>query len=153
MIKREQIARLGILIATVAAVAFVQPASAATCNVPSAPHPTIQAAVDDIGCAPIVIAAGTYSGSVVIARSVNLTGAGSDQTFVQGQVQVNSGTVHLAGLHLTAPNDALWRTRGPRSRVSTSRWSTMRSPKPRSSPTVSNRGERERGRRFRRDNS
>jgi len=108
MIKREQIVRLGILVATLAVVAFAQPATAATCNVPSAPHPTIQAAVDDIGCAPIVIAAGTYSGSVVIARSVNLTGAGSDQTFVQGQVQVNSGTVHLVGLHLTAPNDALW---------------------------------------------
>ncbi len=103
MIKREQIERLGILIATVAVVAMAQPAAAATCNVPSAPHPTIQAAVDDIGCAPIVIAAGTYSESVVIARTVNLTGAGSDQTFIQGQVQVTSGTVHLAGLHITAP--------------------------------------------------
>ena len=108
MTKREQIARLGFLLAVVGLVAFAHSAPAATCNVPSAPHPTIQAAVDDIGCAPIIIAAGTYAGTVVIARTVNLTGAGSDQTFVQGQVQVTSGTVHLSGLHITAPADALW---------------------------------------------
>ncbi len=108
MIKREQFERLGILTATVLTVAMALPAGAATCNVPSAPHPTIQAAVDDIGCAPIVIAAGTYSESVAIARTVNLTGAGSDQTFIQGQVQITSGTVHLAGLHITGPADALW---------------------------------------------
>ena len=108
MIRREQIVRLAMMVATVAGVAFALPVSAATCNVPSAPHPTIQAAVDDIGCAPIVIAAGTYSESVAIARTVNLTGAGSGQTFIQGQVQVTSGTVHLAGLHITGPVDALW---------------------------------------------
>jgi hypothetical protein len=108
MLKPGQIARLGILIAMVAVVVLVHPAVAATCNVPSAPHPNIQAAIDDIGCAPIVIAAGTYSESVAVARSVNLTGAGSDQTFIQGQVQITSGTVHLAGLHITGPADALW---------------------------------------------
>ena len=81
---------------------------AATCIVPSGTHPDIQTAIGDIGCEPIVIAAGTYVESPVIARTVSLTGAGSDQTFIQGQVQVTVGTVHLAGLHITAPADALW---------------------------------------------
>ena len=86
----------------------VTPAGAATCNVPSATHTDIQTAVDDIGCAPIVIAAGTFIESVMIARSVNLTGAGSGQTFIQGQVQISDGTVHLAGIHLSAAGEALW---------------------------------------------
>lgn len=81
---------------------------AATCNVPSGTHPDIQTAIGDIGCGPIVIAAGTYVETPVISRTVDLTGAGSDQTFIQGQVQVTAGTVHLAGLHITAPADALW---------------------------------------------
>lgn len=108
MVKSTRISAVIILVAVVIVAGVSTPAMAATCNVPSGSHPDIQTAVDDIGCAPIIIAAGTYAGTVVIARTVNLTGAGSDQTYLQGQVQVTSGTVHLSGLHITAPADALW---------------------------------------------
>lgn len=108
MSNSTEISAVIILVAVVAAAGASAPVEAATCNVPSVTYSDIQAAVDDIGCAPIVIAAGTYPGTVVIARTVNLTGAGSDQTYLQGQVQIASGTVHLAGLHITAPVDALW---------------------------------------------
>jgi len=108
MIKREQIAQLGILFATVATMAFVHPATAATCNVPSAPHPTIQAAINDIGCTGIVVAAGTFAEAPVIARSLSVQGAGSGSTFVQGQVEVSAGTVSLNGLNIAAPDEALW---------------------------------------------
>ncbi len=108
MIKKEQIAQLGILVATLAVVAFAQPASAATCNVPSAPHPTIQAAVDDVGCDPIVVAAGTFAEAPVIARTLGVQGAGSGQTYIQGQVEVSAGTVSLSGLNISAPGEALW---------------------------------------------
>jgi nitrous oxidase accessory protein NosD len=84
------------------------PVGAATCDVPSTTHPTIQSAVDDASCAPIVIAAGTYNENPIIDRTVNLTGSGSDQTFIHGQVQVTAGTVHLAGMHVLAAGEALW---------------------------------------------
>ena len=77
MIRSKQFEQLGILIATVAVLVIALPATAATCNVPSAPHPTIQAAVDDVACTQIVVAAGTYTGRVAIARSVNLPGRGA----------------------------------------------------------------------------
>lgn len=87
-------------------------AESATCDVPSGSHPNIQAAVDDSGCGPIVIAAGSYPESVVIARTLNLVGAGSDQTFIQGQVQIFAGAVHLAGMHISAADEALFSTSG-----------------------------------------
>jgi hypothetical protein len=108
MIKRRQFLRIGILIVTVATVAFAQSAAAATCNVPSAPHPTIQAAIDDIGCTEIVVAAGTFTEGPVIARSLSVQGAGSGSTFFQGQVEVSAGTVSLTGLNIAAAGEALW---------------------------------------------
>jgi len=80
---------------------------AATCSVPSAPHPTIQAAIDDTGCDPIIVAAGTYAEVLTISRSVAVQGAGSGQSFVQGGVDVSAGAVSLTGLHLLAAGDAL----------------------------------------------
>ena len=81
--------------------------SAATCNVPSAAHPDIQSAVADGACTEIVVAAGAFTESPVIGRSLTLRGAGSPSTFIQGRVEVTSGTVHLEGLHLAAEDDAL----------------------------------------------
>lgn len=43
------------------------------CNVPS-DYPTIQAAVNDVGCTTISVAAGTYAESLTIARPVDLRG-------------------------------------------------------------------------------
>ena len=40
------------------------PASAAPCHVPSSVYPTIQAAVNDVTCATINVAAGTYTENV-----------------------------------------------------------------------------------------
>ena len=88
-------------------VAATVPAAAATCSVPSAPHPTIQAAIDDIGCDPIVVAAGTYVEAPVIARSVSVQGAGSGQSSVQGRVEIQAGTVSLTGLSISAADNAL----------------------------------------------
>ena len=93
-----------VLLLTVAA----SPAGAATCNVPSAPHPTIQAAVDDVGCTDIVVAAGTYAEAPLIARDLSIQGAGSGSTYVQGQVQVTAGVVNLGGLNISAAGEALW---------------------------------------------
>jgi len=84
------------------------PASqAATCNVPSAPHPTIQSAVDDGTCTEINVAAGTFAEAPVIARTLSLQGAGSGQTFIQGRVEVAAGAVQFTGLHISAGGEAL----------------------------------------------
>jgi hypothetical protein len=108
MINSKQFGRRGILVAVVAAMVSAQSAVAATCNVPSAPHPTIQEAIDDIGCTEIVVAAGTFTEAPVVARTLSVQGAGSGSTFVQGQVEVSAGVVSLTGLNLAAPSEALW---------------------------------------------
>jgi len=48
----------------------------AVCSVPGV-YTTIQSAIDDVTCDEIVIAAGTFSESLVITRSVTIQGAGS----------------------------------------------------------------------------
>ena len=81
---------------------------AATCNVPSGPHPDLQTAVDDIGCDPIVVGAGSFVETVVVDRSLSLDGTGSDQSFIQGGVEVQAGTVNITGFHISGPGEALW---------------------------------------------
>ena len=80
---------------------------AATCQVPTPSHPDIQSAVSDVACTEVAVAAGTFAESPVIARSLTLLGAGSDQTFLQGRIEVTAGTVHLEGLHFAAGEDSL----------------------------------------------
>lgn len=61
--------------------------SGSTCNVPSGGtynYPTIQAAVNDAGCATINVAAGTYQENVKIERHVTINGAGASSTIVDG---------------------------------------------------------------------
>lgn len=99
--------RMRLCLLVVLAAAVAQPAAAAICNVPSTPHPNIQAAVDDVGCTEIIIAAGTFSEALVIARTLTLLGAGSGRTFVQGQIEASAGTVQLNGLHVAADNEPL----------------------------------------------
>lgn len=99
--------RMRLCLLVVLAAAIAQPAAAAICNVPSAPHPNIQAAVDDVGCTEIIIAAGTFSEAPVIARTLTLQGAGSGRTFVQGKIEVSAGTVQLNGLHIAADTEPL----------------------------------------------
>ena len=51
----------------------------ATCSVPSAGYPTIQAAVDDSTCATINVAPGVYPENITISRSLTLNGAQAGQ--------------------------------------------------------------------------
>lgn len=108
MVRNKNVRNLGILVVVTLAAGWASPVGAATCNVPSMPHPTIQAAIDDIGCTEIVVAAGTYTEAPVIGRTLSLQGAGSDQSFIQGQVGVSAGVVQLTGLHVAAASEALW---------------------------------------------
>ena len=108
MRQSDRSSNLAIMIAAVMVAAWTLPAGAATCSVPSSAIPTIQAAVDDVGCDPIVVAAGTYAEAPVIARSLTLNGAGSGQSYIQGQVEVSAGTVSLNGLNISAADEALW---------------------------------------------
>jgi hypothetical protein len=55
-------------------------ASAASCSVPSVPHPTIASALADITCDPVNVAAGTYDEVVSVTRNVAIHGAGAATT-------------------------------------------------------------------------
>ena len=64
-----------------------QIAGAAICNVPTA-YSTVQAAVNDLFCTEVVLAAQAFSESVTVARSLILRGAGSAATTIVGSVRV-----------------------------------------------------------------
>jgi hypothetical protein len=55
----------------------------AVCNVPG-DRGTIQAAVDDVNCSEIHVAAGAYDENVVISRTLSIVGQGPDRTVVNG---------------------------------------------------------------------
>jgi pectin methylesterase-like acyl-CoA thioesterase len=75
--------------------AFATPAAAAVCSVPSASHPTIQAAVDDAACTEIVVGVGTYVESVEIQRSLSITGDSASTTVIEGGVSATGAGVEL----------------------------------------------------------
>jgi hypothetical protein len=77
-------------------------AFSAVCSVPSQPHPTIQAAVNDAACTEIVLAAKVFAESVAISRSLLLRGDSSATTVIEGQVTVTGGSteVTLRGLQV-----------------------------------------------------
>lgn len=76
-------------------------AFAAVCNVPSAPHPAIQDAVDDLSCTEIVLAAQAYTESVTIDRSLELRGASTATSIVEGRVVVEGASIVVAARDLT----------------------------------------------------
>ena len=59
-------------------------ARALTCNVPSASYATIQDAIDDPACDPIVIAAGVHTENLVIDHDVTIQGSGQGITRILG---------------------------------------------------------------------
>jgi nitrous oxidase accessory protein NosD len=83
-------------------------AGADTCTVPSTAHPTIQSAVVTPSCSQIDVAAGTYTETVVVDRSLELTGAGSTSSFIRGGIEVQAGSAAVTGFHLSGPGEALW---------------------------------------------
>jgi hypothetical protein len=74
----------------------------AVCPVPSAGHPTIDAAVRDPVCTTAQLAAGTFAESVEIARDLALAGAGSAASVVAGPVRVtgSSSDVTISALRV-----------------------------------------------------
>jgi len=70
-------------------------AVAAVCTVPSGSHPTIQAAVDDPTCTEVAIAAGTYAESVEVDRTLEISGASSTTTIVEGRIALTGTGVEL----------------------------------------------------------
>ena len=61
-------------------------ATADVCGVPSGSYPSIQAAVDTPLCTEVVLAAQTFRESVAVPRSLELRGASSETTIIEGQV-------------------------------------------------------------------
>jgi hypothetical protein len=72
--------------------AWTAVAEAAVCAVPSGPHPTIQAAVDDAACTEVVLAAQSFAESVAVSRSLLLRGDSSATTVIEGQMTVTGNT-------------------------------------------------------------
>ena len=76
-------------------------AEAAFCQVPSASHPTIQAAVDDGSCTEIVLAAQIFEEPVLIPRDLVLRGTSTSTSVIAGQVTVQGGTTRVTLEDLT----------------------------------------------------
>ena len=79
-----------------------QSAAAAPCTVPTIAHPTLGAAVRDVACTTIQLAAGTFAENVVVARDLAIEGAGSGLSIVAGPIEIvgAASDVTLAGLSL-----------------------------------------------------
>jgi len=68
-----------VLLISLLAAATALSARGATCSVPSATYPTVQAAADDITCTTINVAPGVYAENISIMHTLTLNGAQSGQ--------------------------------------------------------------------------
>ena len=84
-------------------------AEAVVCPVPTGIHPTIQDAVDDIGCTEITLGIQVYTESVTIDRSLTISGVSSTSTAIAGRVAVvGSSTVFsLADLQVDGSHSSV----------------------------------------------
>jgi len=82
------------------------PTGAAVCQVPSGPYPTIQSAVDNPACTEIELAAQTFHESVVVARVLELRGASSPTTVIEGKLTVQGGSTRVVLEDLTVDGSA-----------------------------------------------
>ncbi len=96
----QQILRILVTVAAAFLLSSVN-AVAAVCNVPSGSHSTIQEAVDDITCTEVVIAVGSFTESVAVERSLNLSGDSSATTTVEGRFVVTGASTNIAISDLT----------------------------------------------------
>src|SRR5438046_592937 len=79
-------------------------AEAATCNVPTVSHPTIQSAVSDPSCDPIIVAMGAYTENVTISRSLTLEGAQAGNP-VAGRIFASPAESTISGMIFTPAPD------------------------------------------------
>jgi predicted outer membrane repeat protein len=93
-----------------------------TCQVPSANYSTIQSAVDDNNCDSIHVDDGTYFENVRISRSVMISGAGEDSTFMDANnvgtvITILQGAAEVSISNLIIQNGGLADSRGEGSGV------------------------------------
>jgi len=88
-------------LASVLAITGPPPAVAGSCTVPSASYPTLQSALDDPTCDPVLLGGATYIESPVIERSVTLEGQSSAASVIEGQITISAGAVVLNALTVT----------------------------------------------------
>ena len=99
--------RLLVLLAAGALAAVAaSPTWAGTCNVPSAPHPTVGAALRDANCTTVQLGAGAYAENVAVARDVTLQGGGSAATFLEGFLAATGATTDVTLAALTIDGTA-----------------------------------------------
>ena len=82
------------------------PTAADECQVPSGTYPTIQAAVDAPVCTEIVLAAGTFAESVVVARDLTVGGVSAATTVIEGRVTVQGSATVVVLENLTVDGTA-----------------------------------------------
>lgn len=69
------------------------PAGAGVCSVPGS-HPTIQEAIDDPSCTAIDVADQSYAESILVYRTLTISGPGAGTAILEGGVEARgSGTV------------------------------------------------------------
>jgi hypothetical protein len=81
-------------------------AEAIPCDVPTAPYPTVAAALRDANCATVRLAAGTYPENVSLVRDVVLQGAGSGTTSLAGHLAVSGATTDVTLAAMTVDGTA-----------------------------------------------
>ncbi len=91
------------LLVAVSLVANALTTGAATCSVPSAGYPTIQAAVNDPTCSIINVAPGVYLENVTVTRSVTLNGAQAGQ-LIAGRTSAGPAESTVIGGNPTGPS-------------------------------------------------
>ncbi len=75
--------------------------AAAPCPVPSGSHPTIQSAVDDVGCTEIELGSQVYTESVEIGRTLSVSGVSSSATTIAGRVLITGAAAVVSLSDLT----------------------------------------------------
>jgi hypothetical protein len=82
-------------------------AFADVCTVPSAPHATIQASVDDANCTEIVLASQAFRETVIVSRDLTLSGTSSSATIIEGQLVVEGDSTQVVIHDLKVDGSAL----------------------------------------------
>ena len=84
-------------------------ARAVPCPVPSGSHPTIQSAVDDVGCTEIELGSQVYTENVEIGRTLPVSGVSAVATTIAGRVLITgaAAVVSLGDLTVDGSDPAV----------------------------------------------